>query len=339
MMTHTLLTIYLAGGCFWGVEHYIGKLSGVKDTEVGYANSIVERPTYKEVCSGATHAAETVKVTYDPEEISLSFMLEQYFAIIDPTSVNKQGNDRGSQYRTGIYYDNPEDRPIILKAMARLQSKYKVPLAIEVLPLTNFYPAEAEHQDYLENNPGGYCHVPVEMFGQARQAKAPKESIAGDKAVRERERARLSEGSEALRKRLTPMQYKVTQQAGTEAPFTNEYDKHFEEGIYVDVVSGEPLFSSRDKYDSGCGWPAFTRPITGNTVKENSDFKLGYERKEVRSAGSGAHLGHRFSDGPKSKGGQRYCINSAAIRFVPLSKMAEQGYGAYMYLFKTPKSK
>lgn len=333
-MKEALLVIYLAGGCFWGVEQYVKFIPGVVETEVGYANSLITKPSYEQVCTGKTGAAETVKVTYDPSITSLTHILEQYFLIINPTSFNQQGNDRGTQYRTGVYYSDPADRAIIMRAMAKLQSKYSKSLLIEVQPLSNFYPAEAYHQDYLENTPGGYCHVPIELFAKAKKAYASKESIERDNRLRASEKKRLGESAQQLRSRLTPLQYDVTQNEATEAPFSNTYDQHFEKGIYVDIVSGEPLFTSLDKYDSGCGWPAFTKPIQKSSVKEKDDHRLGYVRREVRSASANSHLGHVFNDGPKDKGGLRYCINSAAIRFIPYEDMEKEGYGDYLYLFK-----
>ena len=333
IMSETILVIYLAGGCFWGVEHYIQLLPGVVETEVGYANSIIENPSYEEVCSGRTEAAETVKVSYDSSKISLSFLLEQFFQIIDPTTINRQGNDRGTQYRTGVYYTDAADRPIIMNALARLQSKYSKILMVEVKPLKNYSKAETYHQDYLSNRPGGYCHVPIEMFGLAKNAVVPTESIASDNAIRTAERKRLSESKEQLKQRLSPIQYLVTQNEATERPFTNEYNDTFEDGIYVDIVSGEPLFCSKDKYNAGCGWPSFTKPIQVQGITKKSDFKLGYERIEVRSSSANSHLGHVFEDGPKERGGYRYCINSAALRFVPKARMISEGYGDYLYLF------
>lgn len=332
-MNVTMLVIYLAGGCFWGVEHFINLLPGVVDTDVGYANSITSNPSYEEVCTGKTNAAETVKVTYDPTKTSLSFILEQFYSIINPTTLNQQGNDKGTQYRTGIYYTDLSDRAIIIRSLAKLQRKYSKVLMIEVKPLNNFYSAEGYHQDYISKTPGGYCHVPVEMFGIAKKLTVPQESIESDNIIRESEKHRLSESKEMLQERLTPLQYLVTQNEATERPFANEYNQNFEDGIYVDIISGEPLFSSRDKYDAGCGWPSFTKPINKNAVKERDDYCLGYLRTEVRSETADSHLGHVFNDGPSDKGGYRYCINSASLRFVPVEKMEEEGYSDYLHLF------
>lgn len=332
-------TIYLAGGCFWGTEHFLGLLHGVEKTEVGYANSKVPNPTYKEVCTGKTDAAETVEVIYDANEISLSFLLNLYFQTIDPTSVNKQGNDRGTQYRTGIYYTDPSERPVIEKCLSELQRHYSRPLAIEVLPLENFYPAEDYHQDYLDKNPGGYCHINPGLFKLAKEAKDPslmkeKSKNPTDSTEKIMQRKYLKPSDEELREKLTPLQYEVTQNSATERPYANEYNREFRPGIYVDIVTGEPLFLSTDKFESGCGWPAFSKPISPEVVKDFADTSHGMNRTEVRSAGGNSHLGHVFNDGPQELGGLRYCINSASLKFIPLSDMQKEGYGDFIPLVK-----
>lgn len=309
--------IYLAGGCFWGTDHLMSLVPGVVDTVAGYANSEVEDPTYKMVCSGVTGASETVEVTYDPAQIGLSDILTLYFRSIDPLSVNKQGNDVGTQYRTGIYYTDEEDVEVIRAVVATVSRRYSRPLAVEVRPLLNFYPAEDYHQDYLYNNPGGYCHINRELFMEAKNL-----------------RPRHTEDREELRRRLTPLQWEVTQNGATERPFVNEYDHEFRPGIYVDITDGSALFVSSDKYDSGCGWPAFTRPITEDGLTEHLDTSYGRVRTEVRSAKSGAHLGHVFNDGPAEEGCLRYCINSASLRFIPIERMEAEGYGRYIPLIE-----
>lgn len=306
-------TIYLAGGCFWGVEKYISLIPGVENTEVGYANGDTENPTYEQVCRDNTGHAETVKVTFNSDHISLSELLTRFFEIIDPTSLNKQGNDRGIQYRTGIYCTQQDDRSEVLTALEKLQSKYDKKIVVEAAMLENYYPAEDYHQNYLDRNPGGYCHIPASAFEQAKRPLT-----ATDK--------------KDLKQRLTEIQYRVTQENGTEPPFRNEYYSEFREGIYVDIVSGEPLFVSTDKFESGCGWPSFSKPIDSSRIQEKADASHGMHRTEVRSCGSDSHLGHVFQDGPADRGGFRYCINSAALRFIPKERMEEEGYGEYLTL-------
>lgn len=307
--------IYLAGGCFWGTAYLFSLVEGVEKTIVGYANSRFPDPTYKLVCTGHTGAVETVEVVYDDTKTSLTLLLQLFFRSIDPLSVNRQGNDIGTQYRTGIYYTDPADLPVIEAMVATLQRRYDTPLALEVAPLTNFYRAEEYHQDYLYKNPNGYCHIDPALFKEARGL-------------------RKSESKEELRSRLTPLQWEVTQNGATERPFTNEYDHEFRKGIYVDITDGTPLFTSSRKYDSGCGWPAFSRPISPELLTEHTDTSYGRIRTEVRSASSGAHLGHVFPDGPADDGGLRYCINSASLRFIPADKMEEEGYGEWFHLIQ-----
>lgn len=309
--------IYLAGGCFWGTDHLMSLVPGVVSTVAGYANSIVPDPSYRMVCSGKTGAAESVEVTYDPDKVGLSDLLTLYFRSIDPLSVNKQGNDIGTQYRTGIYYTDTEDLPVIRAVVATIGRRYSRPLAVEVEPLRNFYPADEHHQDYLYKNPRGYCHINRELFAEARNLSSRGASVKDD-----------------LRRRLTPLQWEVTQNGATERPFDNEYDHEFRPGIYVDITDGTPLFVSSNKYNSGCGWPAFTRPITEESLTEHLDTSYNRIRTEVRSAKSGSHLGHVFNDGPADEGGLRYCINSASLRFIPLDRMEAEGYSRYIPLVK-----
>ncbi len=302
--------ICLAGGCFWGVQKYYDQFAGVVRTETGYANGPDTAPGYKEVCAGSGHA-EAVMIEYDAERMPLKKLLEAYFRIIDPTGVNRQGNDAGIQYRTGIYYTGEGQLPVITGVYREQQERAGEKLSVEVEPLRNFFRAEEYHQKYLDKNPGGYCHIPAELFS------LPEEESGAD-----------------LRERIGDLAYEVTQNAATEYAFTGEYDAFFGKGIYVDVVSGEVLFTSLDKYDSGCGWPAFTRPVSEDAVTERTDRSHGMIRTEVRSAGAGSHLGHVFNDGPAAAGGLRYCINSAALRFIPYGEMEAQGYGEYLGLFE-----
>lgn len=321
-----LKEIYFAGGCFWGTEHFMKQIRGVKSTEVGYANGTIENPTYKQVCTGKTGAAETVKVVYDPKEVDLNLLLDLYFKTIDPTSLNCQGGDQGTQYRTGIYYTDPADFPVIEAAIKKLASQYARPVVIEVKPLSNFYAAEEYHQDYLDKNRGGYCHIDPALFEYARKANQPQSSFKYKKT-----------DEATLRSTLTKEQYAVTQKNATEPPYDNAYWNEFREGIYVDITTGEPLFVSTDKFESGCGWPSFSKPIDPNLIKEKRDTSHGMQRIEVRSSTGDAHLGHVFPDGPKEKGGLRYCINSASLRFIPKDKMKEEGYGDYLYLLENKK--
>lgn len=310
-------TIYLAGGCFWGTAHLFSLVPGVKAVTAGYANSSVEAPGYQQVCTGETGAAETVKIDYDDQQIGLSDLLTLYFKSIDPLALNRQGGDSGTQYRTGIYFTDPDDIPVIEAQLATLQRRHTTPLAIEFCPLQNFYPAEEYHQAYLYKNPGGYCHVNPALFKEAREMRATP----------------INQNS-GLRERLTPLQWEVTQHGATERPFENEYDHEFRKGIYVDITDGTPLFLSSTKYNSGCGWPAFTRPISDSLIKESIDTSYGRIRTEVKSASSNSHLGHVFTDGPAEEGGLRYCINSASLRFIPLEQMEAEGYGRYIPLIR-----
>lgn len=312
--------IYFAGGCFWGTEHFFKQVRGVTTTTTGYANGKIKNPTYEDVVSGDTGFAETVKVTYDPDVVDLGLLIDLYLKTIDPTSLNKQGNDRGTQYRTGIYYNNKQDEKLIKEKLTALAKQYNEKIVIEAEPIRNFYDAENYHQDYLTKNPGGYCHITPAMFEIARKANpaSKNEYVKKDK--------------EELKKTLTPLQYEVTQNSATERPYANEYDKEFREGIYVDITTGEPLFASSDKYDAGCGWPSFSKPISPKLIKEETDNTLGMERTEVRSKTGDAHLGHVFDDGPKDKGGLRYCINSASLKFIPLAEMKAKGYEKYIPL-------
>ncbi|HZW48827.1 MAG TPA: peptide-methionine (R)-S-oxide reductase MsrB, partial [Bacillota bacterium] len=265
--------------------------------------------------------AETVKVTYDPLVIRLEFILQLFYEVIDPVAKNRQGSDVGPQYRSGIYYVDEQDKEIILASLQELQRRYELPLAIEVLPLRNYCPAEAYHQKYLQKNPSGYCHIGRDKFNQAKKTIDPESRFQ-------------PKSKEQLKSLLTEMQYQVTQNQATEPAFQNEYFNHFQEGIYVDITTGEPLFSSDDKFASDCGWPSFSKPISKERLQELTDTAYGMKRVEVRSKSGNAHLGHLFEDGPSLTGGMRYCINSASLRFIPKEKMIEEGYGQLLTLFQ-----
>lgn len=319
--------IYLAGGCFWGTEFFLRNVAGVISTEVGYANGNTRNPTYREVCNDSGHA-EAVHVIYDAEKISLTKLLAEYSRTINPTLLNRQGNDRGIQYRTGIYFSNPADAATVDEFLRGLQENYSEPVVVEHASIKNFYRAEDEHQDYLTKNPNGYCHVPRSLIDEQRKLKAA-ETLGGDFP---RDKVYGKPTAQTL-ENLSDLQRAVTQDAATEPPFRNEYDAEFRKGIYVDVTTGQPLFVSTDKFDSGCGWPAFAKPIDKSLLDERADNSFGMRRIEVRAKASGAHLGHVFDDGPKKLGGIRYCINSASLRFVPRDEMTAQGYGDWLDLF------
>lgn len=322
--------IYFAGGCFWGTEHFFQQIRGVVGTEVGYANGNKKDPTYEEVVSHTTGFAETVKVKYDPEQVDLKLLIDLYFKTIDPTSVDKQGNDRGNQYRTGIYSTDKETETIVKAEVEKLAKNYNKPVVVETIPLKNFYKAEDYHQDYLDKNPGGYCHIEPGLFEMARNANPLPKKQTKEMKYQKQDKA-------ALKKELTAEQYNVTQENGTERPFQNEYWDETREGIYVDITTGEPLFISTDKFESGCGWPSFSKPITKNLIDEKLDRSAGMTRVEVRSKTGDAHLGHVFNDGPEDKGGLRYCINSASLKFIPKAEMKAKGYGDYISLLEKDK--
>lgn len=312
-----LKEIYLAGGCFWGLEAYMKKVYGVEDSISGYANGNTENPSYEDLIYRHSGHAETVKVVYDPNEVSLKVLLKYYLRVVDPTSVNRQGNDSGVQYRTGIYYTDAQEEEIIRSVLEKEQENYEKPIVIEVMPLEHFYMAEDYHQDYLEKNPGGYCHINL--------AEANQPVIDEEKYHRP--------SDEELKERLTEIQYRVAVENDTERAFTNEYWDSFEKGIYVDIATGEPLFSSKDKFSSGCGWPSFAKPIAKEVISYHEDLSFNMKRTEVRSRVGNIHLGHVFEDGPKELGGLRYCINGAAIRFIPYEDMEAEGYAYLLGIF------
>lgn len=336
-------TIHLAGGCFWGLEAYFQRLPGVVDAVSGYANGNTAHPSYEKVIRGSGHA-ETVRVDYDPARITLRDVLRRYLRVIDPTSLNRQGNDVGIQYRTGIYYSDASQLPEIESVLAAERPRHTKPLAIEVQPLRHFYPAEDYHQDYLDKNPGGYCHIDIRLADQPLPPEAPaapgatapwdattpaSPGIPGAAVPFHPEVWRKPDDA-TLRRTLDAEQYRVTQHNGTERPFSHPYDQLQAPGLYVDIVSGEPLFSSRDKFDAGCGWPSFTQPVKPEALTRHHDYSHHMHRVEVRSRTADSHLGHVFPDGPADRGGLRYCINGASLRFVPLQDMPQQGYGDYV---------
>lgn len=307
---------YFAGGCFWGVDAYFSLVPGVADTTAGYANGTTEQPSYETVSSGTTGFAETVRVRYDPNAVSLQTLVEHYFGLVDPLSVNRQGNDAGSQYRTGIYYVDDADLPSLEEAMGREEKQVGQPLAVELAPLSSFYEAEDYHQDYLDKNPTGYCHVDfsgLRAFAEGDDSLDPAAYEKPDDA--------------ALRSQLTGEQYDVTQNDATERPYSDPRADEWEPGLYVDVATGEPLFSSADQFHSGTGWPSFSKPIDPAVIVKREDDSYGMSRTEISSRVGSSHLGHVFDDGPAENGGLRYCINGASLRFIPLADMDAEGYG------------
>ncbi len=309
--------IYLAGGCFWGLEKLMQSLPGVVDAVSGYANGKADIvPSYTTVSTGMTGYRETVRVEYDPQLISLDAILFAYFHVIDPTIENQQGNDVGTQYQTGVYYPDEASQATV-ERIAAIERSRNEKFVVEIESLERFYDAEEYHQDYLIKNPLGYCHIsPVEMSTISDMIVDP-----GDYPL---------PSPESIKANLTDLQYNVTQKAATEVAFMNEYWDNHEKGIYVDVVSGEPLFSSSDKFDSGTGWPSFTQPIDENVVRFIEDYAYNMVRTEVRSRAGNSHLGHVFYDDPVSPTGTRYCINSAALRFIRYEDMESEGYGYLM---------
>ena len=306
----------LAGGCFWCMVKPFTSYEGVEKVVSGSIGGHKENPTYKEVCSGGTGHYEAVEITFDNEKIKFKEILDIFWKQIDPQDENGQFADRGSQYKTAIFYASDKQKEEAQVSKKRIEDLYfnGKEIATGILEASHFYPAEDYHQNYCKTNSKHYS-VYYKNSGRYNFVKAKWDRNNSDR--------------NNLRKILKDIEFEVTQNDMTEVPFENEYFDKFDKGIYVDLVDGRPLFSSSDKFDSGCGWPAFSKPIEDTALMERADYSFGMERTEVRSLGSNCHLGHVFNDNPNSDNGLRYCINSAAIKFIPYDKMEECGYGEY----------
>lgn len=318
-MTNNKELATFAGGCFWCMVEPFDERPGILSVVSGYTGGSLENPTYEQVATNTTGHQEAVQITFDPKIISYEEIVQTFWQQIDPTDAGGQFHDRGDSYKTAIFYHNENQRKIAEESKIELENsgRFTNPIVTKVIKAAEFHPAEEEHQDFYKKNKLHYERYSV---GSGR-----KDFIQENWSNRKND--------DDLRSKLTPIQYAVTQEDATERPFENEYWDNEEDGIYVDIISGDVLFSSKDKFDAQCGWPSFTKPIDEKSVIEKDDLTLRMKRTEIRTKNTDSHLGHVFEDGPVDQGGLRYCMNSAALRFIPKEKMKEEGYESYLNIF------